>query len=310
MIDAKLRLRKLTSSALKLVPASFARYLLKSYWYEQSMQDRLKYHIVPYRYYTPIANVFDLDVAQLSVRRSLPGIAPDLSIYFPLLDRLKPYAGELHHFPGNPDGKSTFWFHNQGYGDFDAITLYSLIRHLKPKKIVEVGSGYSSRVITLAVAKNNEGNIGTECLFIEPYPAPYLLEFKLGGPLLVKRIQEVPLGEFTALAPGDILFIDTSHVLKTQNDLYHILINILPALARGVYIHFHDIFTPYEYPEDWLLKLGRHWNEQYVLEALLANGCDFEVVLPVHGLWRDYPAKLAELLPFGKTAPGAFWVKR
>jgi hypothetical protein len=310
MISPKLLMRQITNTAVRMLPTPLVRYVLKSYFYQQDLQNRVKYHVQPFRYESPIADVSEIDTVQLELKRSLHGLPPDSSVYYPLVDQLQSYARELQSIPLNAKEGSPFWFHNGGYGDFDAVTLYSMIRHLKPRKLVEVGCGFSSHMTTKAALQNNAENSKTECLFIEPYPSAMLRGMQLPGPLLVKKIQEVPLERFSELKAGDVLFIDTSHVLKTQNDLCYILLTILPALAKGVYVHFHDIFTPYDYPARWLLQTAFYFNEQYALEAILCNSSQFEVLLPVHWLCRDSLTKIKELLPGGKDPGCAFWIRK
>ena len=310
MINWKLGVRKATTGSLRLMPTPVVRHFLKSYFYNQDLQNRLRYHIQPFRYDCPIPDVTEIDVARLTTRRQLAGFPADMAVFYPWIDKLKPFAAETHGFPQQADGKALYWYRNGAYEDFDGVTLYSMIRLLKPKRMIEAGCGYSTRMTTLAVAKNTAEGAKPECLFVEPYPPPYLLNVQLPGPLRAEQIQKVPLEEFAKLKSGDILFIDTSHVLKTQSDLCYIFHVIMPALASGVYIHFHDIFTPFDYPEYWLLKIAFHYNEQYVLEAVLANSAQYEVILPVHGLWREHFKKLSELLPAGQLPPAAFWIRK
>jgi hypothetical protein len=190
------------------------------------------------------------------------------------------------------------------------MTYYCLIRHLKPKRVIEVGCGFSSRVATLACRKNREEGHSTECLFIEPYPAEWLKVFKLSGTLLVKKIEEVPLATFQNLEAGDMLFIDTTHIIKAQSDCCYELLEVIPSLRPGVWIHVHDIFTPYDYPEEWLLDQLRSFNEQYAFECLLSNSEGLEVMLPLYLLWKDHRAALDELMSKSAARPAAFWVRK
>lgn len=306
----KLWLRNLTNTTVRLFPSAGVRYVLKSYFYQPQLQDRIQYHVQPYRFDSPIPHKYELEVEKLKLKRPLPGFPADLSCFRGLLQKFGPYAAEISSFPVEKDAKSEFWFHNGAYEDFDAVTLYSMLRHLKPKKMIEVGCGFSSRMTTLAARKNRSEGFPMDCQFIEPFPPPYLLDFELSGPLLKNKVQAAALADFAALQSGDVLFIDTSHVLKTQNDLCHILTGILPSLASGVYVHFHDIFTPYEYPEEWLLKINFFFNEQYALEAILCNSSAYEIILPVYALSRDHPEWLKPLLPAGERRPAAFWLRK
>jgi hypothetical protein len=187
-----------------------------------------------------------------------------------------------------------------------------MLRHLKPKRYIEVGCGYSSRVSAAALKRNEaEGHV-CKALFIEPYPPPYLEEMKLPGEFLKEKIENVPLGRFQELEAGDVLFIDTSHVIKVQNDVECELLHVLPSLKAGVNVHVHDIMTPYDYPEEWLVGSGPNRggnNEQYALECLMSGGGDWEVLLPVHLLWREQRVELGKLVK-SEDRPAAFWMRK
>jgi hypothetical protein len=117
-----------------------------------------------------------------------------------------------------------------------------------------------------------------------------------------------------ALGHNDVLFVDTTHTVKTGGDVVHIVLEMLPRLASGVYVHFHDIFLPDEYPREWVVQRRRAWAEQYLLQAFLAFNSAFEVVLPLHALTRRQPELARETIPsFARTrgtGPGAFWIRR
>ena len=135
---------------------------------------------------------------------------------------------------------------------------------------------------------------------------------KLPGQFIPKKIQQVPLEHFQQLESGDVLFIDTSHVIKVQNDVEYELLHILPSLKLGVIIHIHDIFTPYDYPAEWLIGSGPNYggnNEQYALECLLSGGSHWEILLPVHLLWREHRQALQTLL-YTEHRPAAFWIRK
>ena len=297
--------------AARLMPRPLVRHYLKSLWYQPRLQDALQYHVQPYRFESVIPTRFDVDVARLNQRRNLPGIQLNEKSALEFLVKLKPYAREMAAFPLEKTPGTSFWLNNFGYGDFDAVTLYSIVRCLKPKRIIEVGCGFSSCVTSLACRKNLEEGHATEVLFIEPYPSETLKQFNLHGELLVKKIEEVPLSTFARLEAGDILFIDTTHILKTQSDCVYELLEIIPTLRPGVLIHVHDIYTPYDYPETLLLDQLRSFNEQYGLECLLSNSRDLEVVMPLYLLWQDHRSALNELMPQATVRPpAAFWVQK
>ena len=304
-------IRQAMNFAARLIPRPLVRHYLKSLWYQPRLQDSLRYHVQPYRFESVIPTRFDVDRARLKQRRNLPGIQLNERSALEFLAKLKPYAREITSFPLEKKTGASFWLNNYGYGDFDAVTLYCIVRHLKPKRIIEAGCGFSSCVTSLACRKNQEEGHLTECLFIEPYPSEYLKEFNLYGELLVKKIEEVPLSRFEQLEAGDILFIDTTHIIKAQSDCCYELLEIIPALRPGVLIHVHDIYTPYDYPEELLLDQLRSFNEQYGLECLLSNSSDLEVVLPLYLMWKDHRNLLDELMPQATIRPpAAFWVQK
>jgi hypothetical protein len=154
-----------------------------------------------------------------------------------------------------------------------------MLRHLAPKRLIEVGSGFSS-CVTLDV---NElfFDHRIACTFIEPYPA-LLKSLLVPGDLdrctlIEDRLQDVPVEVFASLGAGDVLFIDSTHVSKVGSDVNRIFFEILPALRPGVYVHFHDIFDPFEDPQDWVYS-GRAWTEQYLLRAFLQYNRAFDIV--------------------------------
>lgn len=308
----KLAIRKMTNLLVRAVPDFVMRHLLKSIWYQPSLQDMLRYHVQPYRYDSAIPTRFDVNVERLRMERNLPGLKWDEERFLELAGHLAIYVGELSHIPLERTVDSEFWFRNGAYGDGDATSLYGMIRHFKPRRIIEVGCGFSSRVIALACRKNREEGHAAECLHIEPYPPASLLVDNLPGPLLVKKIEDVPLQTFTDLQAGDFLFVDTSHVVKTQNDCCYEYLEIVPSLQPGVIVHVHDIFTPYDYPEEWIFERLFPFNEQYALECLLSNNSKLEILLPVFYIWKDHPSALRRLFPFAEVEslrPAAFWFR-
>ena len=160
----------------------------------------------------------------------------------------------------------------------DGAILYSMIRILKPSKIIEVGSGYSTKVINHARIKNvQECSVNTEITCIEPYPKKVLdLNINSDIKLIKSKVEDVDEDYFQSLNDGDILFIDTSHVVDIANDV-HLCLKIIPKTRAGVYIHIHDIRLPYEYPK-WILNQRKYWCEQYLLHMFLS----FNFVMKLH----------------------------
>ena len=309
----KLLRRSLTDSLLRLLPRSVIRYVLNKVWLRPRIQDAWRFHIQPYRWDSAIPTRFDLRLEDLDRPRNLPGIRIDTDRCIGFLDRMAPYAQELRGLPENEQPGAGFWFKNGYYEDFDAASLYCMVRSLKPKRIVEAGSGFSSRIISMAARKNREEGSPVRCIFIEPFldgGARRRLSTKLEGELLEKRVEDMPLSFFKELQAGDLLFFDTSHIIKAQSDCCYEQLQIIPSLTAGCYVHVHDVFTPYDYSEEWLLDKQRPYNEQYGLECLLSENGRMEVVMPLYMLWKERREALSRLLPSGTAPPRAFWVKR
>lgn len=302
---------KVLNALVRLIPGPILWRMLRAMHHHMDIADRVGYTVYPQAFYSPFPIPHEIDVVQLKSRRSLPGVHFNLAEAKTLLRELARYSAEAKEFlKDRPADSIVNW--GKTYPDCDTTTLYAMLRHLKPKRYVEVGLGYSSKCSTAALQRNQmEGN-SCQCTFIEPYPGERLGDFKLPGEFIKEMVQKVPLERFTQLEAGDVLFIDTSHILKVQNDVEYELIHILPSLKPGVLVHIHDIFSPYDYPEEWLLGTGPQRgaaNEQYALECLLSGGGDWEVVLPVYLLWREHRELLAQVVD-STGRPAAFWIRK
>jgi hypothetical protein len=301
---------RLLNYAVGLIPRKVLRYFLRALYVRPDVMDRAGYQLYPQVFSNPFPIPAEVDAVKLEAKRSLPAIDTDPAPALALLKTLAQYSAEADQFLKSRVGNILFW--DRTFGACDSATLYAMLRQLKPRRYLEVGCGYSSRASVAALKANAEEGHACECLFIEPYPPAHLKEMKLPGELLAKKIEQVPLERFQELEAGDVLFIDTSHVIKVQNDVEYELIHILPSLKAGVFVHIHDIFTPYDYPAEWLIGTGTNRggnNEQYALECLLSGGADWEIILPVHLLWREHRAALAALVNSDQR-PASFWIRK
>jgi predicted O-methyltransferase YrrM len=233
-----------------------------------------------------------------------------------ILNRFK-YSEELLRFPMEKVEQRQYWFNNGSYGPGDSEYLYSMVRLFKPERIIEVGSGYSTLMMLAAAAQNQKEDKTYNCTItcIEPYSQPWLEELEVK--LIRKRVEEIDHAIFEQLEANDILFIDSSHIIKPQGDIIDLYLEVLPTLKPGVFVHSHDIFTPEDYPESWLTQLVRMWNEQYLLEAFLSFNRDFRVIGALCFLLNSYPDALCEKCPVLKlkktilnSKPGSFWIVR
>lgn len=260
----------------------------------------------PGHFYSPIPDLLEIKSKENEFFRSIS--EKDLGINFNVKEQLELFKKLIKYYKDIPfaikktDGLRYFYDNgNFSYGD--ATCLYSMIRHLKPKKIIEVGAGNSSCLIldTNELFFNN--NISYTC--IEPYSDRLLSMIKKEDldkhEFIFKKLQDVPVEKFLELSKGDVLFIDTSHVSKIGSDVNYIFFEILPKLKRGVYIHFHDIFHSFEYPKSWVYE-GWAWNENYILRAFLQYNNDFKIVFSNSFLSHFYHDKLT-----GETGEIPLW---
>jgi hypothetical protein len=202
-----------------------------------------------------------------------------------------------------------FYTCNSQFSWLDSRTLYVLLNELRPRRMIELGSGFSS----LLSADVNHRRLGNACHFtcIEPYPRDFL---RTGIPgiseLVVEKVQDVPLRLYDSLQAGDILFIDTSHVSKTGSDVNHLYFEVIPRLHPGVLVHVHDIFLPHEYPREWVLDENRSWNEQYLLRALLMYSPRFRVLFGCNYAYSAFPDHVIAALNLPSRrgfGGGSFW---
>lgn len=204
-----------------------------------------------------------------------------------------------------------FYVNNPAFSTADADLYYLLIRNKKPSRIVEIGSGFSTRLALKAIRKNKEEGIVTKLTCIEPYEMEWL-DRQAGIELIRKKLEEVPQDIFTGLGEGDILFIDSSHIIRPGNDVLVEYLEILPLLQKGVLVHIHDIFSPRDYPKKWITEEYRFWNEQYLLEAFLYFNHSFRVMFSVNHLSHDFFEVASRTLIHMTTdaEPGSFWIEK
>jgi hypothetical protein len=218
------------------------------------------------------------------------------------------YPEKLQDEPGLVD----FYTRNPQFSWMDARALFALLHAWRPRRIIEVGSGYSSLLIADVNRRWFESGMHVTC--IEPYPRTFLKNRIDGLSRLIEgKVQGVPLGEFASLAAGDILFIDSSHVSKTGSDVNRLYFDVLPALAPGVHIHIHDIFLPHEYPQPWVIDENRSWNEQYLVRALLIYSSGFRVEFGCAYAFHTFPDLVIKALAHPKGhgyGGGSLWLTK
>lgn len=239
--------------------------------------------VPPGHFYSPIPCLEDVRRDEAAIftdpPRTILGVDLRESDQLQLLSKFAEYYSTIPFQSRKTEGLR-YYYENDAYSYSDAIFLHCMIRHLKPNRIIEVGSGFSSCVTLDTNDRFFEGQIQTT--FIEPYP--HLLNSLLTDrdrervKLIPQRLQDVPIEEFQSLGPNDILFVDSTHVSKVHSDVNRIFFEILPALPSGVCIHFHDVFYPFEYPKNWVYQ-GRAWNEIYLLRSFLQHNESYRIMI-------------------------------
>ena len=247
----------------------------------------------------------------LEQARTLPGIDWNSTEQLKLLECFN-FNGELAGISEIRTAEPIFHFNNIGFESGDAEFLYNIIRLKKPSRIFEIGSGYSTLMAIRAIQKNREEISGYVCklLCFEPYEKPWLE--KLDITVVRKCVEDVDKEIFSELEENDILFIDSSHVIRPQGDVLFEFLELLPALNPGVIVHIHDIFSPRDYPAEWVRDEVRLWNEQYLLEAFLTNNREWKIIGALNYLHHNYYDQLHAVCPYltRDREPGSFYIQK
>ena len=243
--------------------------------------------------------------------RNLPGIRRNVAGQLDLLERFH-FDAELANLPDSKTDDLTFHFHNVAFESGDAEFLYNIIRLKKPARVFEIGSGHSTRMAIKAIARNKAQNPGYSCkhLCIEPYEQPWLE--RAGVHVVRQRVEELDVAFFSELEKDDLLFIDSSHVIRSQGDVLFEYLELLPSLKAGVIVHVHDIFSPGDYPEAWVKDEVRLWNEQYLLEAFLTGNRDWKIIGALNYLHHHHFQALHAACPYltADCEPGSFYLQK
>lgn len=266
-------------------------------------------------YYSSIISIDDvkereIEIWEKAVFDGISGIELQTENQIKLINSFNKYYDELP-FTSQKQTKSRYYFENGFYSYTDGIVLYSMIRHFRPKRIIEIGSGFSSALMLDTNDFFFDKQI--DLTFIEPYPERLLSLLndndKKNTTIIQSDVQKVPLNKFTKLNAGDILFVDSTHVVKTGSDVNYILFEVLPNLQSGVLIHFHDVFYPFEYPKEWVF-MGRNWNEDYFLKSFLMYNNKFEIKLFSEYLHRLHPHAFKNMPLTYKNFGANLWIEK
>jgi len=202
-----------------------------------------------------------------------------------VFDDITRYAARFDDLSSASSNHVGFSFDNPFFTSPDAEVLYCIVRRYRPRRIVEIGSGNSTRIFRLALC---DGNIDAQLTSVDPRPRVDVDD--LADRVIRDVVEDIEdLTLFTELDENDVLFIDSSHEIRTGGDITHLYLNIFPLIAPGVIVQIHDIFLPYDYRSDWLLERGMTYTEQYLVQAILQADENLEVIWPGYYLQRTVP---------------------
>ena len=294
--------------------AAFAAEILRTYIHSGEYRKYFQLwescgvHVTPVHFYFPIPDTRELPATLWETPSEVPGLDLNERAQLVLLSSFRRFGSECDSIPiQEQKDPGEFYFSNPNFGGTDALVLYCMIRHFQPAAVIEVGSGFSSRMIRRAVRKNGCGRV--TC--IDPFADSGLPEWFSEATVRREPVQDVELSLFEGLCRGDILFIDSSHVARIGSDVNYLFLEVIPRLKPGVIVHVHDISLPMEMRKDWVLDEMRFWTEQYLLQAFLAFNRHFEVLMANCYLELRQPDALRATFPHSPWwGGGSFWMRR
>lgn len=269
--------------------------------------ERRGFHVTPVHFHSPIPSASDL-AGRTDRTSGCPGIDFRTDDQVRLLkESFARFAPETDAFPIHPTRAGEFHLENGAFGGIDPHVYHCMIRHFRPGTVVEIGSGHTT--VLGAQACRLSGAARYVC--IDPWPRDGISGGLPGVEVVRRKVEEVDPEIFLRLRENDILFIDSSHVVRTAGDVCFLFLEVLPRLAPGVIVHVHDIFLPFDYPAGWILDQQRFWTEQYLLQAYLAENRRCEVLFACHYLCRTRGSEVRAA--FTKATAfdgGSFWFRK
>jgi predicted O-methyltransferase YrrM len=298
--------KSMLGSLLSRIP-----YFRYAYFYRQNSHHR------PGHFYSPVVNLDELEARQDQIwaaDRSLPGIDLNTAKQQAFLGPLETAARQIP-FAEHPNQSGfRYYFDNKTYAHADGLVLFSILMEFRPKRVIEVGSGFSSALMLDTNDKFLNNSI--HFTFIEPNPDMALnsllrKEDYKNADVKKALVQQVAPEIYRTLGENDVLLIDNSHVAKTGSDVTYVMTEILPRLNKGVLVHIHDIFFPFEYPKDWLLDLKLNWNEIYMVHNFLLFNDHFEIIFFSDQMYQQMSSEYRSRIPlFFKDRPGSLWLRK
>jgi hypothetical protein len=271
-------------------------------------------------FYSPVPDIPDLQKRKVFARRSpLSGLDVRVDRQLALLSELGREFGEECRWSHRPTGnEADFYTDNSGFSYGCAALTHSVIRRFRPRRVIEVGSGSSTRVIAGALRANaRDGHPEAQYTVIDPYPSQALRSVPGITRVVAERVELTPLSLFEELASGDVLFVDSGHTVRVGGDVNFLILDVLPLLRPGVVVHFHDIPMPYEYAEAYFTnpKFRMFWTESYLLQAFLCLNSAYEILLMMNLLMLEHSETFRAALPHydpsvHKYPSHSLWIRR
>jgi hypothetical protein len=271
-------------------------------------------------YYSPVPDIADLQARRVWDRRSaMTGIDLREDHQLELLAELGREFGDECQWPHDPPADHhQFFTNNTGFSYGCAAATHSILRKYRPRRVIEIGSGSSSRVIAAALRRNaaETGQVA-DYTIVDPYPGADLRGLAGLTSLVEQRAELLDMEVFARLAEHDVLFVDSGHTVRIGGDVNFLILDVLPRLTRGVIAHFHDIPLPYEYAEVYCTnpRFRMFWTEAYLLQAFLCHNSSWEVLLAMNLLMRDRPNEVQKAWPHydpsvHRYLSHSFWIRR
>lgn len=280
-------------------------FLLSAMVFAFRKLQRLGISVGPNHFYWPVP-----DLASLESRRSVSSeiaSAPELGLpkQVELLENLSARYSDEWNFPEQPTNDSEYHSCNGFFETVDAQVAYAMVRHFKPSNVIEVGGGFSTRLLAQALRVNFEQDgVQSQLTTIDPgLDRSQQLSLPQEVGVIQRPVQEIDLGLFSSLKGGDILFLDSSHVVSVGSDVVYEYLEVIPRLGKGVVIHAHDIFLPFDYPDELVGNLS-FWSEQYLLQAFLSFNPCFEVLWSSSAMQTHHSETLDQTFPSWKGSYG------
>lgn len=273
--------------------------------------------VTPTHFYSPTPDLRELPAELWTKNKDISNLDWDADRQLAWAEQLTGKYGEELDWPREAlrNDPTAYYLDNFAYRSGDAEPCHLMMRDLKPRRVIELGSGMSSKLISRALERNRAQGHAVRYDVYDLYPEDHIGSRKVKGvdELHKTAVQNMPLEIFDRLEAGDVLFIDTSHVLRVGSDVEYEYTQILPRLKPGVVVHIHDIFLPLEYPREWIFKNNWCWNEQYLVQAILANGKGFETIYAAAFMWQNRKNELARLWKHfdpSKCLPASLWLRK